>query len=348
MTDISEKVQNIPVEKIRVSKYALRPIDDKIVEELMQSIQAQGLLQPIMVRILADNSFELIFGNHRLEAYKRLRMESIPCLVREMDDPQAFMTAEVENLQKNNFIDPLAEAKGFQMAREKGWTEKDISKSIGKTQQYVSARLGLLRLEPEIQAQITSSLVTAEHGYELSKIKDNKIRIILAELSTKNREDCLNLKELREMAKLTIEELSKDARVDAILLRDPTERIRRIEMKLGNLTKMYTDLSQKVEDISSSFQAEGWTTNRKKAGSKSTSKKLRNFPEVTTITEQVKRFVRQAAILGLQLETLQEQIAELYPNLKTPIEQLLKECNCTVIKDSLSVDIVRSTEQGSK
>jgi ParB family chromosome partitioning protein len=249
-----EELQNIPVDKIRPSKYPLRPIDDKIVEELMQSIESQGLLQPIMVRPLGDNFFELIFGNHRLEAYRRLRMKTIPCRVREMDDSKAFMTVEVENLQKNNFIDPIAEAKGFQMLIQQGLTETDIGKAIGKTQQYASARLGLLRLEPEIQAQITSRLVSTEHGYELSKIEDVKRRIILAELSMRNREDCLSLKELREMAKMTIEELSKDARVDTILLRDPTERMRRIEAMAIDLVTSHLHLSEHVLDFSSRLQ----------------------------------------------------------------------------------------------
>jgi len=201
----------------------------------MQSIKAQGLLQPIMVRPLSEDSWELIFGNHRLEACKRLGWKTIPCRVCEMDDSKAFMTAEVENLQKNNFIDPVQEAKGFKMLREKGLTESEIGKGIGKTQQYVSSRSGLLRLEPEIQALITSRLVSAEHGYELSKIEDPKKRTILAELSRKDREDSLNLNELREMAKLTIEELSKDARVDTILLQNPAERIRRIEARVIKL-----------------------------------------------------------------------------------------------------------------
>lgn len=74
------------------------------------------------------------------------------------------MAVEVENLQKNSFIDPIAEAKGFKMLNEQGLTETDIGKEIGKTQQYVSVRLGLLRLEPEIQVQITSQLVSVEHG----------------------------------------------------------------------------------------------------------------------------------------------------------------------------------------
>jgi ParB family transcriptional regulator, chromosome partitioning protein len=245
----SEEVRDIPVDRIRPSKFSLRSIDDGVVEELKQSIKAQGLLQPIMVRPLSEESWEVVFGNHRLEACKRLGWKMIPCRVCEMDDAEAFMTAEVENLQKNNFIDPVQEARGFKMLREeKGLTESKIAKGIGKTQQYVSSRSGLLRLEPEIQALITSRLVSAEHGYELSKIEDPKKRTILAELSRKDREDSLNLNELREMAKLTIEELSKDAQVDGILQRDPTEQMRRIEarvMKLENEQAHLLELDMK-------------------------------------------------------------------------------------------------------
>jgi ParB family chromosome partitioning protein len=252
-----KEIREIPIDRIRPSKFSLRPIDEKILEELKQSIKAQGLLQPIMVRPLSEDSWELIFGNHRLEACKRLGWKTIPCRVCEIDDAKAFMTAEVENLQKNNFIDPVQEARGFKMLREKkGLTESEIGKGIGKTQQYVSARSGLLRLEPEIHALITSRLVSAEHGYELSKIEDPKKRTILAELSRKDREDSLNLNEVREKAKLTIEELSKDARVDTILLQDPAERIRRIEarvMKLENeqahLLDMKSDLFETQVDL---------------------------------------------------------------------------------------------------
>jgi ParB family chromosome partitioning protein len=239
----SEEIQDIPIDSIRPSKFSLRPTDEKVVEELMQSIQAQGLLQPIMVRPVGDNSWELVFGNHRLEACRRLGWKAIPCSVCEMDDAKAFMTVEVENLQKNSFIDPIQEAKGFEMLKREGHSESKIGKGIGKTQQYVSARSGLLRLEPEIQALITSRLVSAEHGYELSKVEDPKKRAILAELSRKDREDSLNLNQLREMAKLTIEELSKDARVDTILLQDPVEHIRRIEARVMKLENEQTHLA---------------------------------------------------------------------------------------------------------
>ena len=158
------------------------------------------------------------------------------------------MAVEVENLQKNSFIDPIAEAKGFKMLSKQALTEIDIGKEIGKAQQYVSEKLGLLRLEPKIQVQITSRLVSAEHGYEVSKIEDGKRRI-LAELSRRDRADSLSLKELREIAKPTFEELSKDVRVDKILLQDPAERMRRIEARVMNLENVQASVSDLEENL---------------------------------------------------------------------------------------------------
>jgi hypothetical protein len=113
------------------------------------------------------------------------------------------------------------------MSEKKCDSESEIGKGIRKAKQHVSARLVLLRLEPEIQSLITSRLVTAEHRYELSKIEDPKKLTILAQLSRRDREDFINLSELREMVKLTIQELSKDPRVDTILLQDPAEHMRK-------------------------------------------------------------------------------------------------------------------------
>jgi len=106
----SEEVHDIPIGSIHPGRFSLRPIDEKVVEELSQSIQAQGLLQPVVMRPIGEDSWELIFGNHRLQACRRLGWKSIPCRVCEMDDAKDFMTAEVENLQKNNFMNPVREA----------------------------------------------------------------------------------------------------------------------------------------------------------------------------------------------------------------------------------------------
>lgn len=95
------------------------------------------------------------------------------------------------------------------MARKDGIPDRETARRIGKTQQYVSARIGLLRLPPTILQLVTSQLVNPEHGYELSKIEDPRKRALLADLCRKDREHLLTLRQLREMRKLSLEELSR-------------------------------------------------------------------------------------------------------------------------------------------
>ena len=210
----------------------------------MESIKTQGLLQPITVRPVGD-CFEIVFGLHRFDACRRLDYKEIHCQVRELDDSEAFLMAEAENLQRNDFIDPIAEAIGFSGLVQAGLVQEKIASKIGKKQQYVSSRLALLKLEPEIRELITSRLVNPEHAYELTKVDDQKKRRTLAELCRKDKEDPLTLMEVRVMAKQSWDELSKDPRVDAILLRDPMMgRVKRIEAWLAGLNQTARDIIQ--------------------------------------------------------------------------------------------------------
>jgi ParB/RepB/Spo0J family partition protein len=218
-------------------------------------MKAQGLLEPLKVRVAGDD-YEVVYGNHRLQAGKKLGWKSISCIVVDMDDKRASLEALVENIQRNEFVDPIAEAKVLRMLiEEKGWSQEKVGSQVGKSQQYVSSRLSLLDLEPELQGMVTSRLVSPEHGYELSRVEDSKKRKILAHLSVKTLENPLTLKGLRGMIKQPLEALSKDPRVDAILLQDPVERMRRMEARMANIERLQVDLKgqliQAQDDLSS-------------------------------------------------------------------------------------------------
>jgi len=231
----STELQEIPFDAIQLPEVLLRPIDPAKVTELMNSIRAQGLLQPIEVRPIAAGRFEVVFGLHRLRALERLGRKSVKCQVRELSDNQASLARLAENLARNQRVDAISEAKLFRQLLNEGMKEQGIADAVGISQQRVSSRISLLRLEPEIQAMITSELLSPEHGYELSKLENAKTRSILAELSCKDGQGPLTLMQLREMAKQTIEDLSKDERVELILMRDPMERIKRLERVLSNI-----------------------------------------------------------------------------------------------------------------
>jgi len=126
----------VPLGRVEPSGFGLRELDEAVVKELAESIRANGLLQPVMVRRRGDG-YELVFGLHRLEACRRLGWRKIPALVREISGEEAFVAGLVENLQRNIRVNPVAEARGYRHLMAKGWTPHEIAQRIGKSDSYV-------------------------------------------------------------------------------------------------------------------------------------------------------------------------------------------------------------------
>ena len=102
----------VPLDRVEASGFGFRELDEAVVKELAESIKANGLLQPVMVRSKGDG-YELVFGLHRLEACRRLGWREIPALVREISGEEAFVAGLVENLQRNIRVNPVAEGRGY-------------------------------------------------------------------------------------------------------------------------------------------------------------------------------------------------------------------------------------------
>jgi ParB family chromosome partitioning protein len=123
---MSQKVSMVPLDRVKNSGIALRDLDEAAVKELAESIRANGLLQPIMVKPKGDG-YELVFGLHRLEACRKLGWKKIPALVKDISSEEAFLTGLIENLQRNIRISPVAEARGYKRLMAKGWTPHEIA-----------------------------------------------------------------------------------------------------------------------------------------------------------------------------------------------------------------------------
>jgi ParB family chromosome partitioning protein len=115
-------IQEIDVQEILPTSISLRLVDEKTVGELMESVRLNGLLQPITVRPVDEKQFRLVFGSHRLEAVKRLGRKKISAIVREISDEESFLMNVTENLQRNAYVSPIAEARGYKHLISKGWT----------------------------------------------------------------------------------------------------------------------------------------------------------------------------------------------------------------------------------
>ncbi len=189
----------VEIAQIDPSHVSLRGLDESIVLGLAKSIISNGLLQPILVTPV-DCSYEVVFGNHRLEACKRLGWKRIPAFIKEMSQEDCFLTRVVENLHRNVEMNALTEAKGYIALVDRGWTINKIAERIGKSDSYVSDRIGLIRrLHPAIARRFddhSSKYLRPSHLELLAHMKSKRRQLELSHvIETKH----LSVRKLEEL-----------------------------------------------------------------------------------------------------------------------------------------------------
>jgi ParB family chromosome partitioning protein len=150
-------------------------------DELVASIEKKGLLQPIVVRPVGDG-FEVVAGNRRLEACRRLKMMRIPFVVAELYDREVFEASLIENLQHKT-LNPTEVAKAFKRyVDEYGWGGvSELARRIGKSHSYVSMRIALLKLPKEVQEAIVRRRTNPSVAQELLSL-DEEHRATLSKI----------------------------------------------------------------------------------------------------------------------------------------------------------------------
>lgn len=182
---------------IRPSNFAVR---DKFqesleMESLMSSIKEHGLLQPILIRPRL-NGFEIVAGHRRFHACKSLRWRYIACKIREMSDKQAFEIMLTENIQRKS-MDPVEEAEAFRKyVLEYGWGGvSELGRKIGKSEEYVSHRIQLLKLPDEVREQIIVNKLNVSQAFELTNVPESRLLEFTSKIMQKN----LTVKQIREV-----------------------------------------------------------------------------------------------------------------------------------------------------
>jgi len=149
-------------------------------QELADSIEASGLLQPIAVRSGSGGRYELIAGERRLRAVQRLGWRTIPAVVREVDDRSLLTLALIENLQRDD-LSPLDAARGYRrLMDEFAIAQQEVARLVGKDRSTVSNTLRLLQLEPEIQELLEKRRIAEGHARALLGLADPAERRRLA------------------------------------------------------------------------------------------------------------------------------------------------------------------------
>jgi ParB family chromosome partitioning protein len=240
----------VPIASIRTGPEVLRPVDECIVSELADSIQTNGLLQPILVRP-TGSTYEIVFGHHRLAACKRLRWQSIPAIVKAMSPEDSFLTKVVENLQRNIQINPLMEAKGYIKLIDNGWTINKIAQRIGKSDSYVSDRIGLVRrLHPEVANKIhDNGDLKPSHGELLARLKSKNEQLRLSELVRQRRLSVRRLEMMISGGEPLKETLKSNGKTFYVNL--PQEIVEQSNLRAGDLVYIYVQSRSKRITIES-------------------------------------------------------------------------------------------------
>ena len=176
----SAQPESIPIASIKANPaQPRRDFKERDLTDLASSIAAHGLLQPILVRPTA-NGFELVAGERRLRAAAKLGWESIPALVRHIEDSALLTVALVENLQRSD-LNPIEEAEGYQrLVEEFRLTQQQIAEAVAKDRSTIANALRLLQLPATIRNMLVGGQLTMGHARALLAISDEDARIDLA------------------------------------------------------------------------------------------------------------------------------------------------------------------------
>jgi len=196
-------IPNIPIEKIEANPYQPRTdFEEQALNELAASIKQQGIIQPITVRKLENENYQLISGERRLRASKMAGLTEIPAYVREVEDNDMLELALVENIQREN-LNSIEVALSYQrLIEECDFTQDALSDKVGKSRSNITNYLRLLKLPPEIQIAIRDNKISMGHARAIINIGNEKNQsdifhqIIEKELSVRQVEELVrNLSE---------------------------------------------------------------------------------------------------------------------------------------------------------
>lgn len=194
----NKQIQDIELDKIVPNRYQpRREFSDDSIKELAETLDKDGLLQPIVVREDGEDQYEIIAGERRYRAAKSLNWETIPAIVNNMNDDQAASLALIENLQRED-LNPIDEAKAYtNLMKLNDLTQTALAKDMGKSQSYVANKLRLLKLDDDVQKALVEGKITARHGRALLNLSNDDQERVLKEIEDKG----LNVKQTEEIAK---------------------------------------------------------------------------------------------------------------------------------------------------
>lgn len=244
-------IRRLPVDLIRPGRYqARRHFQQAALEDLARSVAESGVVQPVVVRTLADGGYELLAGERRWRAAQMAGVHELPAVVRDdLSDAEAAILGLIENLQRES-LGPMETARGLEsLCREHGLTHDAAAERIGKSRAYVTNHMRLLRLAPEVQTAIDDGELSLGHAKILAGIPEME-QIGFARHAIRRR---LSVRALENAWRRTQARETQQIAGDAAASREMAELERALSEHLGNTAAIHYDPDRRRGEIRVTF-----------------------------------------------------------------------------------------------
>jgi len=254
-----EEVVKLPIEKITPNRYQPRTIfDEEKIEELARTINTHGIIQPIVLRPLEEDGFEIIAGERRFRAMKKLGWTEVPAIVREMSDKETASVALIENLQREE-LTAIEEAMAYEkLLQLHSLTQEALAQRLGKGQSTIANKLRLLKLPERIQESILKREISERHARALIPLKEADQQLMVFDEMLENQ---YNVKQLEERVQevlnpvaATVEEEKKEKPKRKAVSKDVRIALNTIRQSLSMVTKSGIQLKTEEEDGEDFYQ----------------------------------------------------------------------------------------------
>jgi len=252
MVDERDEIKKIPVSQIIPNRFQPRTIfDESKIEELARTIHTHGIIQPIVVRELDVNQYEIIAGERRFRAIQLIGWDEVPAIIKNLSDTETASIALIENLQREE-LTPIEEAMAYGKLLElHNLTQEALAQRLGKGQSTVANKLRLLKLPEEIQEALLQKKITERHARALIPLKDPEKQVQVMNLII---EKGLNVKQAEEQVVklLTVVEKPKSKR--RAISKDMRIAVNTIRQSLSMVTDSGIKLDSEEEEFEEYYQ----------------------------------------------------------------------------------------------
>jgi ParB family chromosome partitioning protein len=247
----------ISISNIRPNPYQPRRVFDKLMlDELANSIKEFGIMQPISVRRINDEYYELIAGERRLRASKLAGLTEIPAIVIDVNDKDSAVIALVENLQREN-LNYIEEAEGYyNLINDYDLTQDEVAKQVGKSQSTIANKLRLLKLSNNVKKVLLDNNLSERHARALLKLPSEELQL---NILNKVVEQSLNVKKTEELIERTlnrlIEQVNKQDKAKVKrYLKDIRIFTNTIKQAVDMMESSGIEIDYKVKEVDDSYE----------------------------------------------------------------------------------------------